>query len=41
MFPREVVSRLPELEDYRYVVTENDIAVVDPRDRSMVLVITE
>ena len=41
VFPREVVSRLPELEGYRYVVTENDIAVVDPRDRGVVLVITE
>ena len=40
-FPREVVSQLPDLEGYRYIVAENDIVVVDPRERGVVLVITD
>jgi uncharacterized protein DUF1236 len=40
-FPDEVASRLPDLEGYRYIVAENDVVVVDPRDRGVVLVITD
>jgi len=40
-FPSEVVSAIADLEGYRYVVAENDVVVVDPRDRSVVLVITD
>ena len=40
-FPGEVVSRLPELEGYRYIVAENDIVIVDPRERGVVLVIAD
>jgi len=40
-FPDEVASRLPELEGYRYIVAENDIVIVDPRERGVVLVITD
>jgi len=40
-FPGEVVSQMPELEGYRYIVAENDIVVVDPRERGVVLVITD
>ena len=32
---------MPELEGYRYIVAENDIVVVDPRERGVVLVITD
>jgi len=41
MFPGEVVSQLPDLGGYRYIVAENDIVVVDPQDRGVVLVITD
>lgn len=40
-FPREVVSHLPDLEGYRYIVADNDIVVVDPHERGVVLVITD
>jgi len=40
-FPREVTSRIPELQGYSYVVAENDIAIVDRNERGVVLVITE
>jgi hypothetical protein len=40
-FPSEVISAIADLEGYRYVVAENDIVVVDPRDRAVVLVITD
>lgn len=40
-FPREVLSQVPELDGYRYIVAENDIVVVEPRDRGVVLVITD
>jgi hypothetical protein len=40
-FPSEIISAMPDLEGYRYVVAENDIVVVDPRDRGVVLVITD
>ena len=40
-FPGEVVSQIPDLDGYRYLVAENDIVVVDPRERGVVLVITD
>jgi uncharacterized protein DUF1236 len=40
-FPRDVVSQLPELGGYRYIVAENDVVIVDPRERGVVLVITD
>jgi len=40
-FPRAVTSHVPEIEAFRYVVTENDVVVVDPHDRAVTLVITE
>jgi Protein of unknown function (DUF1236) len=40
-FPREVVSQMPDLDGYRYIVAENDIVIVDPRERGVVLVITD
>ena len=40
-FPNLVVAQVPELEGYRYIVAENDIVIVDPRERGVALVITE
>lgn len=37
-FPARVVSQLPELREYRYVVYENEIAIVDPGDLKIALV---
>jgi hypothetical protein len=37
-FPAVVVEKVPELRSYRYMVHENDIAFVDPRDSKVVLV---
>ena len=37
-FPAVVVEKLPELRSYRYLVHENDVAFVDPRDVKVVLV---
>ena len=40
-FPNEVMSQVPELEGYRYVVAEKDIVIVDPKERGVVLVISD
>jgi hypothetical protein len=40
-FPPEVLARIPEVEGYRYVVTNRDVAIVDPKDNSIALVISE
>jgi Protein of unknown function (DUF1236) len=40
-FPPDVVARIPEVDRYRYVVAGDDVAVVDPRDNAVVLVIGE
>jgi len=40
-FPAEVVERVPDVRRYRYIVTENDIVVVDPDDHAVALVINE
>ncbi len=40
-FPPEVLARVPEVEGYRYVVANRDVAIVDPKDNSIALVISE
>jgi hypothetical protein len=40
-FPGGVIDRVPQVEGYRYIVVEDDVVIVDPRDRSVALVITE
>ena len=40
-FPPEVLARIPEVEGYRYVVANREVAVVDPKDNSIALVIGE
>jgi hypothetical protein len=36
-----VVERVPDVRRYRYIVTENDIVLVDPDDPAVALVINE
>ena len=38
-FPDHVLDRIPKLANYRYVVVGNDVAIVDPADYAVVLVI--
>jgi hypothetical protein len=40
-FPGEVVERVPEIRPYRYIVVDDDVAIVDPSDNAVVLVISE
>lgn len=40
-FPDEIVDRVPDMRRYRYIVTEDDIVVVDPDDYAVALVINE
>ncbi len=41
-FPTEVLDRIPEIQRYRFIVASDDeIAIVDPSDNAVVLVITE
>jgi Protein of unknown function (DUF1236) len=40
-FPDGVVDRVPQIANYRYIVAEGDVVIVDPNDRSVALVITE
>jgi hypothetical protein len=40
-FPDHVLARIPKLESYRYVVVDDDVAIVDPADHAVVLVIEE
>jgi len=39
LFPPEVLARIPEVQGYRYVVANGDVAIVDPKDNSVALVI--
>lgn len=39
-FPAVVTARIGELEDYRYIVTDDGVVVVDPSDHAVVLVIS-
>jgi hypothetical protein len=38
-FPQVVLDRVPELREFRFLVAAEQIVVVDPRDRSIALVI--
>ncbi|HEU4379306.1 MAG TPA: DUF1236 domain-containing protein [Hyphomicrobiaceae bacterium] len=40
-FPGGVIDRVPQVESYRFIVVEDDVVIVDPRDRAVALVITE
>jgi hypothetical protein len=42
-FPEDVLRRLPEMERYRYIIAGSDsaVAIVDPNDNAVVLVIDE
>ena len=40
-FPGDVVAQIPEVERFRYVVVDNDVVIVDPTERGVVLVINE
>jgi hypothetical protein len=41
LFPPEVLARIPDVQGYRYVVADDDVVIVDPRDNAVVLVISE
>jgi hypothetical protein len=38
-FPPDVLQRLPKLASYRYVIVENNVLIIDPRSRDIVVVI--
>jgi hypothetical protein len=38
-FPAIVLDRAPQLQDYRFLLTADQIVIVDPRDCSIALVI--
>jgi hypothetical protein len=38
-FPDAVVERIPDLRSFEFIIAERDVVVVDPRDRSIALVI--
>jgi hypothetical protein len=38
-FPPVVLDRVPDLRDFRFLVTDEQIVIVEPRDRSIILVI--
>ncbi|MCL4768683.1 MAG: DUF1236 domain-containing protein [Hyphomicrobiaceae bacterium] len=40
-FPQPVIAEIPELEDYRYFVFEQQVAIVDPGERQVVLTISD
>ena len=40
-FPAEVIERVPNVRRYRYIVTENDVVIVDPDDHAVALVIND
>jgi len=37
--PRVVLDRVPELRDYRFLVADEQIVIVDPHDRSIAMVV--
>lgn len=39
LFPSVVVRTVPKLQSYRYIVVDDDVVIVDPRDRDIALVI--
>jgi len=38
-FPRIVVDRVPELREFRFLVTDEQIVIIDPHDRSIALMV--
>lgn len=40
-FPAAVIQEVPELRSYRYIVFEDEVAIVDPQQRRVVLTISE
>jgi len=38
-FPATLLDRIPKLNEYRFLVIEDQIVIVEPRDRSIALVI--
>jgi uncharacterized protein DUF1236 len=38
-FPDVALERVPTLRDFRFIVVEGDVVIVDPRDRGIALVI--
>jgi hypothetical protein len=38
-FPTTVLDRIPELSEFRFLVADEQIVIVDPRNRSIALVI--
>lgn len=40
-FPQAVTSEIPKLREYRYIVFENDVVIVSPSQRQVVLTISE
>lgn len=40
-FPETVVEEVPELRSYRYFVFEDEVAIVDPQERTVVLTISQ
>jgi hypothetical protein len=40
-FPRDVTAEVPKLDGYRYIVSENDVVIVDPNSRDVALVISD
>jgi hypothetical protein len=40
-FPDRVVERVPQLRSYRYVVVQDQVAIIDPDDRQVALLIND
>jgi len=40
-FPDRVLERVPQLRSYRYVVVEDQVAIIDPDDRQVALLIND
>ena len=40
-FPSDVVDQIPDVRRYRFLVTGNDVVIVDPNDHAVALVINE
>jgi hypothetical protein len=40
-FPDDIVAQIPEVERFRYIVVDDDVVIVDPVERGVVLVINE
>ncbi|KAB2918454.1 MAG: DUF1236 domain-containing protein [Hyphomicrobiaceae bacterium] len=40
-FPEHVIEHVPAVEAFRFIIVREDVVIVDPADRAVVLVITE